>query len=86
MFELKPKQIHEEIGDEDAERQRDDRDQRAADVQQENDADEGDDDTLLDQRALEGVDRAIDQVRAIIDRLDGDALRAGSARSRQDDP
>ena len=64
-----------QIGDQHAERQRDDGDQRAAHVQQEDDADQRDDEALLDQRALERVDRAIDQVGAVVDRLDGHALR-----------
>ena len=63
-------QLHAEIGDQHAERQRDDGDQRAAHVQQEDDADEGDDDAFLDQRALQRVDGAVDQVRAVVDRLD----------------
>ena len=73
-----PQEIHAEIGDQHAERQRDDGDQRAADVQQEYDADEGDDHALLHQRALERVDGAVDQVGAVIDRFDRDAL--GQAR------
>ena len=70
MLELKPQQMHAEIGDQHAERQRDDGDQRAAHMQQEHHADERDDEALLDQRALERIDRAIDQVGAVIDRLD----------------
>ena len=34
-----------------------------------------DDDAFLDQRALERVDGAVDQVGAVIDRVEGDALR-----------
>ena len=44
-------------------------------MEQEYDADEGDDGALLDQRAPERLDRAVDQVRAVVDRIDGDALR-----------
>ena len=71
-------QIHAEIGDQHAERQRDDGDQRAADMQQEHDADERDDEALLDERALERVDRAVDEVGAVVDRPRCHAL--GQAR------
>ena len=71
-------QVHAEIGDQHAERQRDDGDQRAADVQEEDDADKRDDRALLDQRPLEGIDRAVDQIGAVVDRFDGHAL--GEAR------
>ena len=55
-------QLHAQIGDQHAERQRDDGDQRAAHMQQEDDADQRDDDAFLDQRALERLDGAVDQV------------------------
>ena len=77
-------QIHAEIGDQYPDRQRDDGDQRAADMQEEYDADEGDDDALLDQRASERVDCAVDQVRAVIDGVEGHAL--GQARRNLGDP
>ena len=35
----------------------------------------GDDQALLDQRALQRVDRAVDQVGAVVDRLDRHAFR-----------
>src|SRR5665647_987926 len=70
-----PQQIHAQIGDQHAKRQRDDRHQRAAHMQQEHHADDGDDDAFLDQSALERVDGAKDQVGAVIDRIEGDALR-----------
>ena len=76
-------QLHAAIGDQHADRQHEDGDQRAAHMQQEHDADERDDQALLDQRALERLDGAVDQVGAVVDRLDLDALRAGSARSRR---
>ena len=47
-------------------------------MQQEDDADERDDQALLDQRALQRIDGAVDQSRAIINRLDADAF--GQAR------
>ena len=77
-------QIHAEIGDQYPDRQRDDGDQRAADMQEEHDADEGDDGALLDQRASERVDCAIDQVRAVIDGVEGHAL--GQAWRNLGDP
>ena len=75
---------HADIGNEDAERQRDDRHQRAAGMKQKDHADQGDDRALLDQRALEVIDRPVDQVGAVIDRLDGDAL--GQARRQLGKP
>jgi len=56
--------MHEEIGDQNAKRQRDDGDEGAANVQKEDDADRRDNQTLLDQRAFQRVDRAVDQVGA----------------------
>ena len=50
--------LHGDEGDQDADRQHQDRHQRAPDMQQEDDADERDDDALLDQRVLQGLDRA----------------------------
>ena len=69
------KQVHAQIGDQHAERQRDDRDQRAAYMQKKDNADECHDQAFLYQRALEGIDCAIDQVRAVIDRIDAHPLR-----------
>ena len=68
-------EIHAQVSDEDAKWQSDNRDQRTAYVQQEDDADQGDDDAFLRQRALESVDRAVDQLRAVVNRIDGDAFR-----------
>ena len=70
-------------GDQHADRQHQDRDQRAADVQQKDDADQRDDDAFLDQRVLQRLDRAVDQIGAVIDRLDRHALAAGTGRSRR---
>ena len=78
MLELKPKQVHADVGDQHAERQGDDGDQRAADMQQEDEADQRDDQAFLDQRPFERVDGAVNQVGAIVDGFDGDAL--GQAR------
>ena len=70
-----PQQPHADIGHEHAERQRDDSDHRAAGVQQEDDADERDDEAFLEQGSLQRVDGAVDQVGAIVDGVDGHALR-----------
>ena len=78
MLELRPEQPHADIGDQHAERQRDDGDERAARVQQKDDADQRDDEAFLEQRPLERVDGAVDQIGAVVDRLDAHAL--GQAR------
>ena len=54
-----------------------DGDQSAADVQQKDDADQRDDDAFFGQRALEGLDRAMNEIGAVIDRFDADVLRQG---------
>ena len=81
-----PQQPHADIGDQHAERQRDDGDERAAGMQQEDDADERDDEAFLEQGPLQRVDGAVDQVGAVVDGFDGYALWAGSAQSRRADP
>ncbi|CAM5201330.1 hypothetical protein BTHI11S_04872 [Bosea thiooxidans] len=48
----KPQRLHRREGHQDADRQHDDRHQGAAQMQKEHDADQRDDDALLDQRAL----------------------------------
>src|SRR3989449_458149 len=58
-----------------AERQRGDRDERAARVQQEHRADERDNDRLLEQRAQQCLEGPADQVRAVVGRHDPDAGR-----------
>jgi hypothetical protein len=67
-----PKQFHRAECHQHADGQHQDCHQRAADVQQENNADQRNDDALLEQRALECRDSRIDQVGAIIDRNDLD--------------
>ena len=57
-----------------ADRQRQDRDQCAADMQQEDDADQRDDDALFDQRTPQRIDRRVNQLRPVIDRHDRHAL------------
>src|SRR3546814_4442726 len=59
---------HHDEGGEHAQGQRQDRDQRRADVPEEQAADDRDDDELLDQLVGEILDRTIDELRAVIDR------------------
>src|SRR6266446_7868897 len=66
--------VHAEVGDQHSDRQRDDGDQRTTHMQEEHDADEGDDGALLDQRPPKRVDCAVDEVGAVVDRFDGHAL------------
>jgi hypothetical protein len=70
-----PEHVHADVGHQHPERQRDDGNEGTSDMEQKHDADERDDDTLLDQRALECFDRAVDELRAVIDRFDAHALR-----------
>ena len=67
--------VHDDERRQHAERQRDDRDERRAQVEQEHDADQRDDDEFLDQLFLQVVDRALDQARAVVRRDDLDARR-----------
>ena len=67
----------------DADRQHEDGDQRAADVQQEHDADERDDDALLDQRDFSVSMARVDQLASGRRPARSPCLRAGSARSRR---
>jgi hypothetical protein len=83
MFELKPEQIHAEVGDQHADRQRDDGDKRAAQMKKKEHADKRDDDAFLGERPLERADRAIDQVRTVIGRLDSDAPRQADRNLRK---
>ncbi len=70
-----PQQLHGAERHQHADRQHQDRHQRAADMQQEHDADQRHDDTFLDQRMLERVDGGLDQGRAIVHRHDLDRFR-----------
>ena len=65
---------HREEGENNGDRQSDDRDQRRTDVPQKNDADERDDDALLDQLFAKRADRAFDQVAAVVSRYDPHAF------------
>ena len=69
---------HHDEGDEDAERQRDDGDEGRAQVKEEDEADHGDDEKLLEQLVAEVLDRALDEARAVVHRSDLDA--PGQAR------
>ena len=69
-----PQHLHGAERHQDPDRQHDDRNQRAADVQQEDDADERDDDALFRERPLQRLDRVVDQVRTVVDRDDLDAF------------
>ena len=68
----------------DADGQHEDRDKRAADVQKKDDAHQRDDGALLQERMLQGVDRRIDEVGAVVDRNDFRAR--GQARRQLRDP
>ena len=60
--------LHRRERDQHADRQHDDGDERAAHMQQEDDADERDDDAFLDERPAQRLDRGVDELRAVIDR------------------
>ena len=77
MLELIPWPIHDHERDQHRDRQNDDRDQRAAEMQQERDADQRDDDAFLDQLFFERFDRAIDQRAAVV----GDGVTSHPAAS-----
>src|SRR4051812_9342074 len=65
--------LHQQEGDQnrDWQRQRDDQD--AAEMPEEQNMRERDEDDLLRERVLQGIDRAVDEFTAIIERLDADA-------------
>ena len=65
--------IHAEERHEDGQRQRKGDDQDRSEVQQEDDVRQRDEGNLLDQRGSQRVDRLLDQVRAVVERHDGDA-------------
>ena len=66
---------HDDERTEDAERQRDDRNERGSRVQQEDQAHEGDNEGFLDELVFEILDRPLDQRRPVVDRDDLDAFR-----------
>ena len=55
---------------------------RAARVQQEREADERDDEAFLDERRAQRVDRAVDQLRAVVHGAQGHAGRQSRANAR----
>src|SRR5207244_6240666 len=61
---------HEQERDQHREREGDRHDQDRAQVEQEDDVDEGDDDRLLDEGPLERVDRTLDELGAVVERDD----------------
>src|SRR6266550_9371174 len=63
--------------DQHPDREHDDRDERAADMQQEDKADQGDNDAFFGERVLQSIDGAMDEFRAVVDRLDLHSLRQG---------
>ena len=65
---------HAGVSNEDAERQRDDGDERAARMQQEHETNERDDQAFLDQRGHERGNRTIDEIGPIVDGNDRGAL------------
>ncbi len=72
-------------GDQHADRQGEDGDQRAADVQQEDDADERDDRCFPRcSVSLQRVDGAVDQLGAVVDGARASHLRAGSGMSSRE--
>jgi hypothetical protein len=70
-----PQQVHRQQADEHAAGNDEDGDQRAAAVQEKEDADQRDDEHFLDQRVPQRVDGALDQFRAVVGGLDRDAGR-----------
>ncbi len=68
-------QVHDDERHEDAHRQAEEDDRRRAQVEQEHGAHQRDDEELLDELALQRVDGALDQVRAVVGHDDLDAVR-----------
>ena len=62
--------LHGAEGHQDSDRQHDDGDERAAHMQQEHDADQCYDDAFFRERSLERLDRAVNEIGAVIDRYD----------------
>ena len=75
MFEVMPNCLHQDERDQDRDRQRKRDDEDAAEVAEEDDVRERDEDDLLGERVLERVDGAVDQLAAVVERLDRDARR-----------
>src|SRR3546814_5135216 len=73
---------HGDHRDQNADRQHDDRDQRAAGMEQEQQADQRDDEALLEQGRAQRLDRTHDEVGPVVDRLDADALGQAACKFR----
>jgi hypothetical protein len=73
----KAERVQQPHGDQHADGQHQDGDERTAHMQQKDDADERDDDALFGQCVLQRLDRAMNEIGAVIDRLDADPLRQG---------
>ena len=78
-----PEHVHAEVCDQYPQRQGNDCDERAAHVKEKHDADERDDGALLDQRPLQGLDGAVDQIRPVIYCLNRYALRQARCDFRE---
>ena len=76
-------QLHRHERHQDADRQHDDRHQGAAHVQQEDDAHQRHHQAFLEQRPAQGLDGAIDELGAVVDRHHLDALRQRGRNLRQ---
>ena len=79
----KPLDPHDDEGEQDRDRDRDDRHKGRSEVEEENDADQGDDDRLLDQGVGQGLDRVVDQVGAVVSDRDLDVVRQPGFELRQ---
>ena len=77
-----PSRLHRAKSHQDANGEHQDRHQGAAEMQQKHDADQRDDEALLEQRVLERVDRRVNQVGAVIDRHDLDGFRQAAGDLR----
>ena len=80
MLEPEAKRFHRGEGHQHADREHEDRDQRAAHMQQEHDADQRNDGAFLDEGVPQVLDRGMDQRRAVIDRLNLHALRQAAGK------
>src|SRR5262249_32106569 len=76
-------QVHAKISDQHTYRQGNDGHKRAAYVNKKEHADERYDNAFFGQSSLERADRAIDQIRAIVDPRDSDTLRRADQNIRK---
>jgi hypothetical protein len=73
---------HQDEGGEGRQRQHQGDDQRRAQVAEEGEEQQHDEHDGFEQRLGDGADSAVDQIAAVVERFDADALPARSARSR----